>query len=116
MRCLSTSLAAGGAGRRSHCVVLAVGGRCNLWEFHGLQAAKRVDYSKSSSSTDIWSGWPRLTELQWRLQSGTETKVPLVREDRVDEQKTLAELDNIVSLEREIKRDHLSLLIRIRTT
>lgn len=56
----------------------------------------------------------RLTDLQWQLQTAMEALVGLVSQGRVDESKTLAQLDRVLSIEREIKRTHFSLLIRIK--
>jgi len=54
------------------------------------------------------------TELQWRLQDEMEKMVALVKQDRVDESQTLAQLDKILNLEGDIKRMHIALLIKIK--
>ncbi len=56
----------------------------------------------------------RFNELQWQIQEEMETMVSLVREATVDEQRMLAQLDKILNVEREIKRTHLMLVIRIK--
>ncbi|SRR5713226_1860017 len=65
---------------------------------------------------EIQAAQVRFTELQWQLQSEMETIVALVKQERVDEQRTLAQLDKVVALEREIKRTHLALLIRVKNS
>ena len=56
----------------------------------------------------------RLNELQWDLQGEVEKLAALVKQDQADEAQTLTQLDKVLSLEREIKRAHIGLLIRIK--
>lgn len=56
----------------------------------------------------------RLTELQWDLQEEVEKLAALMKQDQVDEAQTLTQLDKVLSLEREIKRAHIGLLIRVK--
>ncbi len=56
----------------------------------------------------------RLTELQWDLQDEMEKLTALMKQDQVDEAQVLTQLDKVLGLEREIKRTHIGLLIRIR--
>ena len=53
-------------------------------------------------------------DLQWRISDETEAMKNLVRQTPADEAKILAQVDRILEVEREIKRRHLSLVIRIR--
>lgn len=65
---------------------------------------------------EIQNAQTKFTELQWQLQNDMETMVALVKQGRVDEQRTLAQLDKVVALEREIKRTHLALFIRVKNS
>lgn len=56
----------------------------------------------------------RLTELQWELQDEVEKLAALMKQDPVDEAQALTQLDKVLNLEREIKRLHIGLLIRIK--
>ncbi len=56
----------------------------------------------------------RLTELQWDLQEEVEKLAALMKQDHADEAQTLAQLDKVLGLEREIKRMHIGLLIRVK--
>jgi Spy/CpxP family protein refolding chaperone len=56
----------------------------------------------------------RLTELQWEIQEEVEKLTALIKQNQVDEAQTLTQLDKVLSLEREIKRMHIGLLIRIK--
>jgi Spy/CpxP family protein refolding chaperone len=55
-----------------------------------------------------------LNELQWDLQGEVEKLAALVKQDQADEAQTLTQLDKVLSLEREIKRAHIGLLVRIK--
>ena len=56
------------------------------------------------------------TDIQWQLHDEMETMKDLVKEKQVDEQRVLDQLETILNLEREIKRAHLTLMIRIKNT
>ncbi len=56
------------------------------------------------------------TDVQWQLHDEMETMKDLVKEKQVDEQRVLDQLETILNLEREIKRAHLTLMIRIKNT
>lgn len=78
------------------------------------QAIGLRDEQRELIKTEMQKAQNRLTELQWQLPSEMETMVALLRQGQLDEQKTLAQLDRILNVEREIKRTHFSLLIRIK--
>ncbi|HYS75075.1 MAG TPA: periplasmic heavy metal sensor [Burkholderiales bacterium] len=56
----------------------------------------------------------RFVDLQWDLQAESGRMVRLLQARPVDEAAVLARADRVMSLEREIKRAHLSLLVRIK--
>jgi len=56
----------------------------------------------------------RFTELQWQLLDESEKLAALVKQEHVDEQQTLATLDKILDVEREIERLQISLVVRIK--
>jgi len=58
----------------------------------------------------------RFTELQWQLADAGEKLAGLVKQPRVDEQQAIAALDQILDVEREIKRLQISLVIRTKNT
>lgn len=53
-------------------------------------------------------------DLEWQLSDETGVMRELVRQRPADEAKILRQVDKVVDLERQIKRVHLRLLIRIR--
>ena len=56
----------------------------------------------------------QLVPMQWQMQGATEQLGSLLEAQQVDEARVLAQADKVMSLEREFKRAHLSLLIRLR--
>ena len=63
---------------------------------------------------EIQKAQARFTDLQWQLQSEVETMASLLKAPRADEQQVLAQLDKILSLERELKRAQFTLVVRIK--
>jgi Spy/CpxP family protein refolding chaperone len=56
----------------------------------------------------------KFTDMQFKLQDEMEKLQMIVRSARVDEQQTLAQLEKVLSMEREIKRTQIGLLVRIK--
>ena len=53
-------------------------------------------------------------DFQWQMSEASEKLVSLLKSTPIDEAKTLAQAEKVMNLEREIKKTHLGLLIRIR--
>jgi Spy/CpxP family protein refolding chaperone len=73
-------------------------------------SAEQKEYLK----TEIRQAQLKFTELQWKLQDEMEKLVTLVKQPRVDEQQVLAQLERVLAAEREIKREQVTLLVRIK--
>lgn len=56
----------------------------------------------------------KVTDLQWQIQGEQETLQTLAKQEKADEKAFVASLDKMLSLENEIKRSHLTLLVRIK--
>ena len=56
----------------------------------------------------------RFLDLQWDMQAESEKMARLLQASPVDEAALLAQADKVMGLEREVKRAHLSLLVRIK--
>jgi Spy/CpxP family protein refolding chaperone len=56
----------------------------------------------------------QIVDVQWRMTSAAEELARLLDAPRVDEARALAQADKVMALERDVKRSHLALLIRIR--
>lgn len=68
------------------------------------------DYLK----TEIRQAQIKFTEDQWKLQDEVEKMAALVKQPHVDEQQALAQLEKVLAAEREIKREQVTLLVRIK--
>ena len=78
------------------------------------QAIGLTEEQRNFIKAEIQKAQTRFTELQWQLQHEVETMVSVVKEQRADEQQVLDQLDRILNLEREIKRTHFTLIVRIK--
>jgi Spy/CpxP family protein refolding chaperone len=56
----------------------------------------------------------KVTDLQWQIQGEQETLQTLAKQETADEKAFVASLDKMLSLENDIKRAHLTLLVRIK--
>jgi Spy/CpxP family protein refolding chaperone len=53
-------------------------------------------------------------DFQWQMSEASEKLISLLKSSPIDEIKTLAQAEKVMNLEREIKKTHLGLLIRIK--
>jgi Spy/CpxP family protein refolding chaperone len=75
----------------------------------GLSAKQR-----STIKGEVQKMQSRFIDAQWDLQEQTGRMTELLQQQPVDEAKVLEQADKIMALEREIKRAHLALLVRIK--
>ena len=73
-----------------------------------------TDEQKSLIRSEIQKTTTRYNELQWQLQDAFEVLHDIMKSDTVNEQQALAQLDKVLDAEREIKRLHIGLAIRIK--
>jgi len=73
-------------------------------------SAEQKEYLK----TEIRQAQLKFTELQWKLQDEMEKLVTLAKQPHVDEQQILAQLEKLLAAEREVKREQVTLLVRIK--
>jgi Spy/CpxP family protein refolding chaperone len=78
------------------------------------QAIGLTDEQKTYFRTEIRDAQMKFTDLQWKLQDEAEKMVSLVKQPHVDEQQTLAQLEKVLSVEREVKRAQIALLVHIK--
>lgn len=69
---------------------------------------------KTYLKTEIRQAQLKFTEWQWKLQDEMEKLVTLVKQQHVEEQEALAQLEKVLAMEREIKRAQVTLLVRIK--
>jgi Spy/CpxP family protein refolding chaperone len=78
------------------------------------QALGLTAEQKTALRGDVQSAQGKFTELQWKLQDELERLTALAREVPPNEDRVLAQLDKVLALEREVKRTHLTLVIRMK--
>ena len=69
---------------------------------------------KTAIRGELLRAQTRFTELQWQLQDSMETLVGMLKQNPVEEEKVLAQLDKVLGIEREVKRTQIALMVRIK--
>ena len=72
------------------------------------------DKQRDTIVAEVQKTQAQLVPLQWQMQGASEAMAKLLDAPRIDEAKVLAQADKVMAIERDFKRAHLSLLIRIR--
>ena len=52
--------------------------------------------------------------IQWRLQANVERLGAIMQQPKIDERQALAQLDSVLTVEREMKRTQITLLVRLK--
>lgn len=73
-----------------------------------------TDEQKIFMRGEIQKTTARFLELQWQLQDAMEALHQTMKSNSVDEQQALAQLDKVLDTERQIKRLHFGLGIRLK--
>ena len=72
------------------------------------------DKQREMIKNEVQKAQSKFFDLQWQAKEETDKMVKLLQHSPADETKILDEADRIMSLERDIKRTHLTLLIHLR--
>ena len=75
----------------------------------GLQEKQRI-----AIKNEVQKAQSTFFDLQWQAREETEKMIRLLQQSPVDEAKVLDQADRVMALERQVKRTHLSLLVRLR--
>jgi Spy/CpxP family protein refolding chaperone len=75
----------------------------------GLQDKDRV-----AIKNEVQKAQSKFFDLQWQAKEETDKMVKLLQQSPADETKILDQADRVMALERDIKRTHLTLLVRLR--
>lgn len=82
-----------------------------------MSQSEQIGLSEKQRATikgEIQKMQTKFIDAQWDLQEQTSKMMQLLQQSPADETKILEEADKIMALEREIKRAHLALLVRIK--
>lgn len=82
---------------------------------HQQRIGLRADQRKAITDA-IQQLQARVVELQWRMQEETQKMSELLEPSTVNEQEVLAQVDRMLAIERDVKRAHMALLVRIKNT
>jgi Spy/CpxP family protein refolding chaperone len=73
-----------------------------------------TDEQKAFMRSEIQKSTASFQELQWKLQDQMELLHESMKSTSVNEQQALAQLDKVLEIEREIKRLHIGLAVRLK--
>ena len=73
-----------------------------------------TDEQKAFMRSEIQKTTASFQDLQWKLQDQMEQLQETMKSTSVNEQQALAQLDKVLDLEREIKRLHIGLAVRLK--
>ena len=73
-----------------------------------------TDQQKTYMRSEIGKSSARFNDLQWQLHDAMEALGETMKATQVNEQQALAQLDRVLETEREIKRLHMELAIKIK--
>ena len=72
------------------------------------------DEQKAFMRAEVQKATSAFQELQWKLQDQAELLHETMKSTSVNEQQALAQLDKVLDIEREIKRLHIGLAVRLK--
>jgi len=73
-----------------------------------------TDEQKAFMRAEVQKATVTFQELQWKLQDQAELLHETMKSTSVNEQQALAQLDRVLDIEREIKRLHIGLAVRLK--
>lgn len=73
-----------------------------------------TDAQKAFMRTEVQKTTAAFQDLQWKLQDQMELLQETMKSTSVNEQQALAQLDKVLDIEREIKRLHIGLAVRLK--
>ena len=72
------------------------------------------DSQKAFLRAELVKAQTKFTETQFQLQDNMEALLNLLKQSPADESKVLEQLDKVLSLEREMKRAQIGLMVRVK--
>lgn len=74
------------------------------------------DKQRTAIKNEVQNAQSKFFDLQWQLKEASDAMVELLQQTPVDEKRVLEQADKVMGYEREIKKIHLSMLIRIKNS
>ena len=75
----------------------------------GLRADQRATVTEAIQQLHA-----KVVDLQWKMQEESQKLSETVAKTPISETETLAQVDRVLAVEREIKRAHIAMLVRVR--
>jgi Spy/CpxP family protein refolding chaperone len=75
----------------------------------GLRADQRTTITEAIQQLQ-----GKVVDLQWKMQEESQKLADVLAKSPVSEPETLAQVDRVLAIERDVKRAHMTMLIRIR--
>lgn len=75
----------------------------------GLRADQRTTITEAIQQLQ-----GKVVDLQWKMQEETQKLADILAKSPVSESETLAQVDRVLAIERDVKRAHITMLVRIR--
>ena len=72
------------------------------------------DAQRTAILKEIEKAQSQVLQLQWQMHAATEQLAKALDAPKIDESKALAQADKLMTMDRDLKRTHLGMLIRIR--
>lgn len=72
------------------------------------------DKQRTLIKTEVQRAQSKFFDLQWEAKEASDAMSQLLQQTPIDEARVLEQADKVMSLEREIKKIHLAMLIRIK--
>jgi len=73
-----------------------------------------TEQQRSAMMAEIQRTQNLAASVQWRLQANMERLGAIMHQPKIDESQALVQLDSVLSLEREMKRAQITLLVRLK--
>jgi Spy/CpxP family protein refolding chaperone len=80
------------------------------------QKLRLDDKQRSTIKSEVQRAQSKFIDLQWEAKEAGEAMAQLLQQTPIDEARVLEQADKVMGLEREIKKIHLSMLIRIKNS
>jgi Spy/CpxP family protein refolding chaperone len=74
------------------------------------------DKQRATIKNEVQNAQSKFFDLQWQLKEASDAMVELLQQTPVDEKRVLEQADKVMGYEREIKKIHLAMLIRIKNS
>jgi Spy/CpxP family protein refolding chaperone len=72
------------------------------------------DKQREAIVKEVQNAQSTITKLSWQMQAEAERMGKLLDSPKVDEKQVLAQADKVMNIERDVKKAHLTLLIRLK--